>query len=109
MSYKMGMGSFRHISFTHQGIGFRSYADYKIKGSLFMSGGYEMNYNAAFKNIGQLKDYNAWQRSALMGVSKKYKISKKRKGEMKLLYDLLANQHIPVTQSVIFRVGYHIK
>ena len=109
MSYKMGMGSIQHISFTHQGIGFRSYADYKIKGSLFMSGGYEMNYNAAFKNIGQLKDYNAWQRSALMGVSKKYKISKKRKGEMKLLYDLLANQHKPVTQAFIFRMGYLLK
>ncbi len=106
ISYKMGMGSIQHISITHQGIGFRSYADYKIKGSFFISGGYEMNYNAAFKTIEQLKDYEAWQRSALIGLSKKYKISKKVKGEMKLLYDLLANQHIPVTLPIVFRVGY---
>jgi hypothetical protein len=53
-----------------------------------------------------LKDYNAWQRSALIGVSKKYKISKKVKGEMKLLYDFLANQHLPVSQPVLFRLGY---
>ena len=74
-----------------------------------MSGGYEMNYNAAFKNMEQLRIYNAWQRSALIGVSKKYKISKKVKGEMKLLYDFLANQHIPVSQPLIFRMGYNIK
>lgn len=106
MSYKMGMGSIQHISITHQGIGFRSYGDYKIKGSFFITGGYEMNYSAAFKNIEQLKNYNAWQRSALIGVSKKYKISKKVKGEMKLLYDFLANAHIPVSQPVVFRLGY---
>ncbi len=71
MSYKMGMGTIQHISITHQGIGFRSYGDYKIKGSIFLSAGYEMNYNAAFKNIEQLKNYNAWQGSALIGISKK--------------------------------------
>lgn len=106
VSYKMGMGSIQHISITHQGLGFRSYGDYKIKGTFFISGGYEMNYNAAFKKIEQLKDYNAWQRSALLGVSKKYKISKKVKGEMKLLYDFLARDHVPVSQPVVFRMGY---
>ncbi len=106
LSYKMGMGTVQHINITHQGIGLRSYADYKIKGSFYVSGGYEMNYNAAFKNIAQLKNYSAWQRSGLIGASKKYKITKKVKGEMKLLYDLLANEHIPVTQPVVFRIGY---
>ncbi len=106
MNYKMGMGSIQHISITHQGLGFRSYVDWKIKKQFYASGGYEMNYNAAFKNIEQLKNYNAWQRSGLIGVSKKYKISKKVKGEMKLLYDFLANAHIPVSQPVVFRLGY---
>lgn len=106
MSYKMGMGSIEHIRITNQGIGFRSFLDYKIKKQLFLSGGYEMNYNAGFKNIEQLKDYNAWQRSALLGISKKYKISKKIKGNMQLLYDFLARDHVPVSQRVLFRVGY---
>ena len=108
LSYKVGMGTLQYISITHQGLGLRSYADYKIKGSFFLSGGYEMNYNAAFKNIEQLKNYEAWQRSALIGLSKKYKISKKVKGEMKLLYDMLANQHLPVSQPIIFRAGYKL-
>jgi hypothetical protein len=105
-SYKMGMGSIQHISFTSQGVGLRSYMDWKIKKQFYASGGYEMNYNAAFKNIEQLKDYSAWQRSALIGVSKKYKISKKTKGEMKLLYDFLAQSHLPITPALLFRIGY---
>jgi hypothetical protein len=109
LSYKMGMGTLQHISFSSQGLGLRSFMDCKIKKQFYASGGYEMNYNASFKNIGQLKNYNAWQRSALMGVSKKYKISKKVKGEIKLLYDFLANQHIPVSQAFLLRVGYTFK
>jgi hypothetical protein len=113
-SYKMGMGSIQHIRITHQGLGLRSFMDWKIHspfggagGGLYLSGGYEMNYNAAFKNIEQLKDYSAWQRSALAGISKKYKISSKVKGEMKLLYDFLYRDHVPVSQPVVFRVGYN--
>lgn len=116
MSYKMGLGSLQHIRITSQGIGLRSFMDWKISflpafggagGGLFITGGYEMNYNSAFKNIDQLKDYNAWQRSALIGLSKKYKISKKLKGNMQLLYDFLAKNHVPVSQPVVFRVGYN--
>jgi hypothetical protein len=106
LSYKMGMGTLRHISFTSQGLGLRSYMDWRIKKQIYVAGGYEMNYNSAFKKIEQLKNYNSWQRSALMGVSKKYKISAKVQGEMKLLYDFLANAHVPVSQPVVFRLGY---
>jgi hypothetical protein len=107
MDYSEGMGTIQHISFTSQGIGLRSYLDWKIKKQIYITGGYEMNYNSAFKNIEQLKDYEAWQRSALIGLSKKYKISKKVKGNMQLLYDFLANKHVPISQPVIFRVGYN--
>jgi hypothetical protein len=106
VNYKLGMGTIQHISFTSQAIGLRSYMDWKIKKQIYATGGYEMNYNISFERIDQLKNYDAWQRSALLGISKKYKISKKVKGEMKILYDFLANQHIPVTQSILFRIGY---
>ena len=108
MSYKMGIGTINHISFSSMGLGLRSYAEWKIKKQIYASGGYEMNYYSAFKNISQLKNYDAWQRSALIGVSKKYRISKKVKGEIKLLYDFLANRHIPVTQPFLFRFGYNL-
>jgi hypothetical protein len=105
--YSVGIGTIQHISFSSQGVGLRSYLDCKIKKQIYITGGYEMNYNSAFKNIQQLKEYNAWQRSALIGISKKYKISKKVKGNMQLLYDFLANSHVPVSQPVIFRLGYN--
>ena len=107
MDYSMGMGTIQHISFSSLGLGLRSYFEWKIKKQIYATGGYEMNYNSAFKNIEQLKNYNAWQRSALVGLSKKYKISKKMKGNIQLLYDFLANQHIPVSQPFLFRTGYN--
>lgn len=112
-SYKMGIGSIEHVSITHQGLGIRSFLDWKapfgskgVLGGLWFSGGYEMNYNASFKNIEQLKNELAWQKSALIGLSKKYKISNKVKGEMKILYDFLANSHFPETSPLVFRLGY---
>jgi vacuolar-type H+-ATPase subunit H len=108
-SYKMGMGSIEHISITHQGIGLRSFMDWKLKKQFFISGGYEMNYNAQFKNINQLQQYSDWQSSGLVGLSKKIPVkSKLMKGtKAQLLYDFLARQHMPVSQPVIFRVGYN--
>lgn len=107
VSYSVGLGTVQHIEITSQGTGLRSYLDWKIRKSFYASGGYEMNYNTAFKNIEELKNESAWQRSALLGISKKYKITKKMKGNVQLLYDLLAYRHVPVSQPFLFRLGYN--
>jgi hypothetical protein len=108
-SYKMGMGSIQRIAISHQGIGLRSFVDWKLKKQFYITGGYEMNYNAAFKNIEQLRSFNDWQNAGLVGLSKKINVkSKWVKGtKLQLMYDLLARQHAPVSQPVIFRVGYN--
>ena len=109
-SYRVGWGrDIRHIAFTSEGIGVRSYFDYKIKGSFWLSGGAEMNYRTRFNNIQALKDASAWSPSALVGLSKKYSVSKKVKGEFKLLYDALWQEQVPRGQPVLFRVGYTLK
>jgi hypothetical protein len=107
ISYKVGLGSLQHIQISSQGIGLRSYFDWKIKKQFYATGGYEMNYNSAFKNIEQLKDYDVWQRSALVGISKKYQVSNKLKGNLQLLYDFMARDHVPVSQPFLFRIGYN--
>lgn len=116
VSYKLGLGSIQHINLTSQAVGLRSYLDWKgpfassktkLLSSLWVSGGFEMNYNTAFKNIEQLKKYDAWQRSALIGISKKYHVSKKLKGNMQILYDVLYRSHAPVGQPVVLRMGYN--
>lgn len=109
-SYKMGWGKgFNNISISSQGIGLRSFIEYKIKKSFFLSGGYEQNYKTAFNSIEQLKDYSAWQRSGLIGITKKYKISKKFKGNAQLLWDFLSYNQIPRTQPFVYRLGYTLK
>ena len=107
-SYKVGLGqSWQNIAITHQGAGLRTFVDFKLKGNFWISGGAELNYRNEFRRIEVLKDLNAWQQSALLGISKKYKVGKKFKGNAQLLYDFLWKQQQPRTQAVVFRVGYN--
>ncbi len=109
-SYKVGWGKdIRHVSISHEGVGLRSFYEMKMKGAFWLSAGGELNYRSRFNNIDELKDYTAWQQSALAGVSKRYKISKKVKGNMQLMYDFLHYRNVPRTQPVVFRVGYALK
>ena len=115
-SYKMGWGSsLKNIHLSSQGIGLRSYVDIKspIKSKgiffsgLWVSGGFEYNYLSTFRNLQELKNnIDIWQRSALFGLSKKYKIGKKKEGNMQLLYDFLHNRETPPSQAIKFRIGY---
>ncbi len=109
-SYKMGLGrGWQNMRLSHQGIGIRSYADIKLKGSFWISGGYEQNYKSAFSEFIQLQDRSAWQTSGLIGVSKVISLKTKlfKKTSIKLLWDFLSYQQLPRTQPVIFRVGYN--
>ena len=109
-SYKVGWGrGWDNISISHQGVGLRSYLDVKIKGSFFVSGGYEQNYKSVIHSVNQLKDFSSWQTSGLLGLSKKYKLNKNLKAEMKLLWDFLSYRQVPRTQAILFRIGYSFK
>ena len=108
-SYKMGFGTISNLKFSSEGIGLRSFIDWKLKKNFFVSGGYEMNYNTGFKNFSTLQSFDAWQQSGLFGLSKKLKVKTKlfKETKFQLLYDMLHKTHTPVTQPVIFRVGYN--
>jgi hypothetical protein len=109
-SYKLGLGKgWNAIKLSNEGVGIRSFIDWKLKGSLFLSGGYEQNYRTAFYSLEQLRGMSGWQSSGLIGLSKKYSISKKLKGNMQLLWDFLSYRQVPQTQAVLFRVGYSLK
>ncbi len=108
-AYKLGWGNgWQHIKLTHEGVGLRGYVDYKLKGSFWITGGYEQNYQYAFKKIEQLKNMNAWQTSGLIGLTKKYKIGKKT-NNLQLLWDFMSYQQMPRRQPVLFRIGYTFK
>lgn len=109
-SFKMGWGrGFNNIRISSQGVGLRSYLDYKVKGSFWISGGYEINYRSAINSISQLQPYSAWQRSGLVGLSKVVSLRTKffKKTRVQLLWDFLSYRQIPITQSILFRAGYN--
>ena len=105
-SYKMGWGSggIKHIRISHEGVGLRSYVDIKAKGSIWISGGYEMNYLQVFSKYEQLKDLNRWQQSGLIGLTKKYKVGKKE-NNLQLLWDFLSYHQVPRSPALKLRVG----
>jgi hypothetical protein len=110
-SYKLGFGrGWENIRLTQQGVGLRSFIDLKIKGSLWISGGYEMNYRSDFNSISQLKYLNAWQQSGLLGLSKSIPIKTKffKKTKLQLFWDFMSYQQVPITQPIVFRVGYNL-
>lgn len=107
LSYKLGMGTgFDNIHFSYQGMGIRSFADWKLKGTFFLNGGYEQNHQPDYAGAGE-GVVQTWTQSGLIGISKKYKINSKLKGSMMLLFDFLYNQHIPRTDTVKVRLGYN--
>jgi len=108
-AYKLGWGQpFEHIAFSSQGMALRSFVNWRLKGSWWVAGGYEVNYLNAFERLSQLPSVSTWQSSALLGLMRTYKAGR-RAGSLQLLFDALYQQHIPRSQPVIFRVGYMLK
>lgn len=109
-SYKLGWGrNIQNIRISHQGVGARSFIDWKLKGALWISGGFEMNYRSEIRNIAELKDYSAWQRSGLIGFSRKIPVKTKffKNTKLMLLWDFLSYQQVPRTEPLLFRVHYN--
>jgi hypothetical protein len=107
IAYTMGWGNqgIKHIQLSNQGVGLRSFIDIKAKKSIWVTGGFEYNYLSEFAGFDILRNLTLWKRSALLGLTKKYKIGKKE-GNMQLLYDFLSDTEIPQTPAFRFRVGW---
>ncbi|HMK27195.1 MAG TPA: hypothetical protein VK483_14280 [Chitinophagaceae bacterium] len=109
-SYKLGLGhGWDNLKLTQEGAGLRSFIDWHLKKSFWVSGGYELNYKTAFNSIVQLQQFNEWQHSGLVGISKVADVKSKffKKTKLQLLWDFLSYQQIPRTQPIIFRTCYN--
>lgn len=105
-AYKMGWGQpFDHINLSSQGASLRSFFQWKWKGSIWLTGGWEANYLNAFSGAGIFRQLNDWQSSGLTGLMKTYKAGK-RQGNLQLLYDWLHAEHLPHSPALLFRAGY---
>ena len=106
---KIGWGKgWQAIRITGEGISLRSFADIKLKGSIWITGGFEYHYQQAFYEVRSLHNVSNWKQEALLGISKIISIKSNafKKYRIQLLYDFLHNQQLPVTEPVKFRMGY---
>lgn len=104
-SYRLGWGKdIQHIKISHEGIGLRSYLEYKLKGGFWMTGGYERAYNSSFRRVEELRGFNKWQESGLIGIMKKQQLGKV-KNSAQLLWDFMSYRQVPKQQAVVFRIG----
>jgi phage-related protein len=107
-SYKQGWGKdIKHIRLTSEGIGMRSYFEYKLKKSFYATGGFEYNYQQPFSSVQHLLKTD-WAQSGLIGISKVVDIKSKmfKKTKVQLLWDFLSYEQVVRTQPLKFRVGY---
>jgi len=110
IAYKLGMGrGWEHVAFSHQGFGIRSFLDWKLKGLLYINGGFESNHTAGFHRLRELRNWNGYQMSALMGISRKVKAGPKLNATTTLLYDFLASRQVSGTSPFKLRFGYTFK
>lgn len=106
VGYKLGWGqNFSNIRFSSEGLSLRSFMDVKIKGRFWVTGGFEYNYQQSFSRISELQNISAWQKSGLVGMTRKYKIGKKE-GKLQLLWDFMSYSQVPRNQPLKFRIGY---
>ncbi|MDD2792540.1 MAG: hypothetical protein PHD73_05120 [Sediminibacterium sp.] len=110
LAYKLGWGKdLSNIKITHEGLGLRSFADVKLKKSIWITAAFEYNYQQSFISVEQLKELTAWQKSAMLGISKKYRIGNAgRQGKLQLLWDFLSYSQVPRTPAIKFRLGYQL-
>jgi hypothetical protein len=107
-SYSLGLGTgWNHIRLSNNSLGGRSYFKWKAKKAFFLQAEADQNYMSAFSSIAELRNFNAWQTSAMAGIGKEYKVGKKLNGSALLLYDFLYQTHTPITQPLSFRFGYN--
>jgi hypothetical protein len=105
-AYKLGLGNrLNHIQLSSEGLGLRSFADFKIgkKNNFWLTGGYERNYFMQ-PRLSNYTGTGLWNEVAAAGLSKKYRLGKKRQGEMKILYNFLWRGQ-PGSQPFIYRTG----
>jgi hypothetical protein len=94
----------------------RSFLDVKIKGSFYLSGGYELNYTSAYANLTpssftQVSTTTSGRtQSGLIGLSKVVSLQSKylKKTKLQLLWDFLSYRQMPHTPPVLFRMAYSL-
>ena len=112
VAYKFALGeSWKHIDWTHEGVGLRSFLDWRISAAgskllqnFWITGGFEMNYWSRIATDVRWRDM-AWEKSGLVGVTKVQEV-KNRKIKIQFLYPLVNNSSNIDINQMIFRISF---
>jgi hypothetical protein len=111
VSGKIGWGhSIQYIRITQQGFSIRSFLDYPLKGSFYVSGGFELNHQQVTDSLNSTAkpELPYFSQSGLIGITKIVSIQHQffRKTKVQLLWDFLSYAQGPPTAAFKFRIGY---
>jgi hypothetical protein len=109
INYSVGWGrDIQHISVSNAGIGFKGFANFKIKGTIYGTGEYDYDYAYPFASIWQLRTSDLWQLSGLVGITKiiPVKSALVKKTQLQLLWNYLSYYQRFPSSPFVFRVGY---
>ena len=110
LSGVLGMGTgWDKVKITGEGIGIRSYLDWKFKKNLFVSSGFEQNFTQRIHSLNNLTTSDPWNQSALIGLTKRVKTLKQKGGKIQVLFDVFAHRQIPAGNPIKVRTGFDLK
>jgi hypothetical protein len=108
-AFKLGWGKdWQHISLSGQGFNVKSFVDWRLKGGIFLTGGYERNYLSEVKELRSIAKMSDWQESGLLGLKKTMSMKSGliKKASIGLMWDFLSYYQVPRMQPFVFRLGY---
>jgi hypothetical protein len=108
-SAKVGWGEdFRNIKISYQGYNVRSFLEYKLKGTFWIYGGYELNHRMPSAIAPESHSNDQPIASGLLGISKKIPVKSSflKQTRVQLLYDFLNHHQYANRIPIVFRMSF---
>ena len=109
VSGRVGWGKgFSDFKVSMEGVGIRSFVDYKIKGGFYATGGFEAIYDPLPDLQSRVTTFSQWQKNGLIGLKKGFRIKNGfiKGASMKLMWNYLSYSQKGVVPPFDFRIGY---
>lgn len=109
LSGRIGWGKgFSDLRVTAEGVGIRSFVDYRIKGGFYATGGFEAIYDPLPDQQSRTIVFSQWQKNGLIGLKKGFRIKNGfiKGASFKLMWNYLSYMQKGVVQPFDFRIGY---
>jgi hypothetical protein len=109
VSGRVGWGKgFSDFKVSMEGVGIRSFVDYKIKGGFYATGGFEAIYDPLPDLQSRVTTFSQWQKNGLIGLKKGFRIKNGfiKGASMKLMWNYLSYSQKGIVPPFDFRIGY---